>query len=161
MPKDSDIGGRVGFRNHNDPFYLNVSVQTSLKFALFLAGENISHPFASSWVMAAKAVFCGNFEYDARQSEIERLFDRYGRVDRVDMKTGNVASQEMGCLRSVWTPLLAARGTAAPFVLSFHSRDFSFLLLSLNMLRGLSDGRCHLACDNLTSIIDVIVIEGT
>jgi arginine/serine-rich splicing factor 4/5/6 len=39
--------------------------------------------------MAAKIrpVYCGNFEYDARQSEIERLFKEYGRVDRVDMKT--------------------------------------------------------------------------
>lgn len=35
-----------------------------------------------------RAIFCGNFEYDARQSEIERLFDRYGRIHRVDMKTG-------------------------------------------------------------------------
>lgn len=41
-------------------------------------------------VMATKIrpVYCGNFEYDARQSEIERLFKEYGRVDRVDMKTG-------------------------------------------------------------------------
>lgn len=40
--------------------------------------------------MAAKIrpVYCGNFEYDARQSEIERLFKEYGRVERVDMKTG-------------------------------------------------------------------------
>jgi arginine/serine-rich splicing factor 4/5/6 len=35
-------------------------------------------------------VYCGNFEYDARQSEIERLFKEYGRVDRVDMKTGKL-----------------------------------------------------------------------
>ncbi|KAG0474466.1 hypothetical protein HPP92_014152 [Vanilla planifolia] len=35
-----------------------------------------------------KPIFCGNFEYDARQSEIERLFSKYGRVDRVDMKQG-------------------------------------------------------------------------
>ncbi|KAK8956548.1 Arginine/serine-rich-splicing factor RSP41 [Platanthera zijinensis] len=35
-----------------------------------------------------KPIFCGNFEYDARQSEIERLFSKYGRVDRVDMKSG-------------------------------------------------------------------------
>jgi arginine/serine-rich splicing factor 4/5/6 len=42
--------------------------------------------------MAAKIrpVYCGNFEYDARQSEIERLFKEYGRVDRVDMKTGKL-----------------------------------------------------------------------
>ncbi|CAI5463548.1 unnamed protein product [Closterium sp. Yama58-4] len=36
----------------------------------------------------SRAVYCGNFEYEARQSEIERLFDRYGRISRVDMKTG-------------------------------------------------------------------------
>jgi hypothetical protein len=35
-----------------------------------------------------RPVFCGNFEYDARQSEIERMFTSYGKVDRVDMKTG-------------------------------------------------------------------------
>eukprot|EP00897_Mesotaenium_endlicherianum_P004539 jgi/Mesen1/4112/ME000216S03373 len=36
----------------------------------------------------ARPVFCGNFEYDARESEIQRLFTKYGRVDRIDMKTG-------------------------------------------------------------------------
>ncbi|KAG6391941.1 hypothetical protein SASPL_149705 [Salvia splendens] len=35
-----------------------------------------------------RPVFCGNFEYDARQSDLERLFRRYGKVDRVDMKSG-------------------------------------------------------------------------
>lgn len=35
-----------------------------------------------------RPIFCGNLEYDARQSEIERLFGKYGRVERVDMKTG-------------------------------------------------------------------------
>ncbi|CAN6484977.1 unnamed protein product [Victoria cruziana] len=35
-----------------------------------------------------RSVYCGNFDYDARQSEIERLFSRYGKVDRVDMKSG-------------------------------------------------------------------------
>ncbi|XP_002964906.2 serine/arginine-rich splicing factor RS41 isoform X1 [Selaginella moellendorffii] len=37
---------------------------------------------------AMRPVFCGNFEYDARQSEIERMFAKFGKVDRVDMKTG-------------------------------------------------------------------------
>lgn len=37
-----------------------------------------------------KAIFCGNFEYDCRESELERLFRRYGKVDRVDMKAGKV-----------------------------------------------------------------------
>ncbi|XP_071716698.1 serine/arginine-rich splicing factor RS31-like isoform X2 [Rutidosis leptorrhynchoides] len=35
-----------------------------------------------------KPVFCGNFEYETRQSDLEKLFGRYGRVDRVDMKSG-------------------------------------------------------------------------
>ena len=30
----------------------------------------------------------GNFEYDAHPREIERLFDKYGPLERVDMKTG-------------------------------------------------------------------------
>ncbi|CAN1755094.1 Serine/arginine-rich splicing factor RS40 [Linum perenne] len=34
-----------------------------------------------------RPIFCGNFEYDARQSELERLFKRYGRVERIDMKS--------------------------------------------------------------------------
>ncbi|KAL3571940.1 hypothetical protein D5086_025844 [Populus alba] len=35
-----------------------------------------------------KAIFCGNLDYDARQSDLERLFKRYGKIDRVDMKSG-------------------------------------------------------------------------
>ncbi|MCO5603338.1 hypothetical protein L7F22_057488 [Adiantum nelumboides] len=35
-----------------------------------------------------RPIFCGNFEYDARESEVERLFEKYGKVDRVDMKAG-------------------------------------------------------------------------
>ncbi|KAM5557263.1 serine/arginine-rich splicing factor RS41 [Rosa sericea] len=35
-----------------------------------------------------RPIFCGNFEYDARQNDLERLFGRYGKVDRVDMKAG-------------------------------------------------------------------------
>ncbi|KAK7280000.1 hypothetical protein RJT34_25062 [Clitoria ternatea] len=42
----------------------------------------------SSLVWKMRPIFCGNFEYDARQSELERLFRRYGKVDRVDMKSG-------------------------------------------------------------------------
>lgn len=37
-----------------------------------------------------RPIFCGNFEYDARQSDLERLFRRYGKVDRVDMKSGKM-----------------------------------------------------------------------
>eukprot|EP01018_Ginkgo_biloba_P017958 Gb_02054 [translate_table: standard] len=45
------------------------------------------------YISRMKPVFCGNFEYDSRQSEIERLFARYGKVDRVDMKSENVVSR--------------------------------------------------------------------
>ena len=30
----------------------------------------------------------GNFEYDTRQSDLERLFGKYGKIERVDMKSG-------------------------------------------------------------------------
>ncbi|GAQ92008.1 splicing factor [Klebsormidium nitens] len=36
----------------------------------------------------ARPIYCGNFEYDARPSEIEKLFSEFGRVERVDMKMG-------------------------------------------------------------------------
>nr|AFK35236.1 unknown [Medicago truncatula] len=35
-----------------------------------------------------RPVFAGNLEYDTRQSELERLFSKYGRIERVDMKSG-------------------------------------------------------------------------
>lgn len=35
-----------------------------------------------------RPIFAGNLEYDTRQSELERLFAKYGRVERVDMKSG-------------------------------------------------------------------------
>ncbi|KAG5037060.1 hypothetical protein JHK82_017833 [Glycine max] len=38
-----------------------------------------------------KPVFCGNLDFDARQSDVERLFRRYGKVDRVDMKSAFIA----------------------------------------------------------------------
>ncbi|WZZ56117.1 hypothetical protein YC2023_056224 [Brassica napus] len=36
----------------------------------------------SNWM---RPVFVGNFEYETRHSELERLFSKYGRVKRVDM----------------------------------------------------------------------------
>uniref|UniRef100_A0A5B6Z7V1 Putative arginine/serine-rich-splicing factor RSP41-like isoform X1 n=1 Tax=Davidia involucrata TaxID=16924 RepID=A0A5B6Z7V1_DAVIN len=35
-----------------------------------------------------RPIFCGNLDHDARESEVERLFRKYGKVDRVDMKSG-------------------------------------------------------------------------
>ncbi|KAL9258470.1 Serine/arginine-rich splicing factor RS31-like protein [Drosera capensis] len=34
-----------------------------------------------------RPIFVGNFEYDTRQSDLERLFSKYGDVERVDMKS--------------------------------------------------------------------------
>lgn len=35
-----------------------------------------------------RPIFVGNFGYGTRQSELERLFSKYGRIERVDMKNG-------------------------------------------------------------------------
>nr|GEX66094.1 serine/arginine-rich splicing factor RS31-like isoform X1 [Tanacetum cinerariifolium] len=35
-----------------------------------------------------RPIFVGNFEYETRQSDLEKLFGKYGRVDRVDIKSG-------------------------------------------------------------------------
>ncbi|XP_060218366.1 serine/arginine-rich splicing factor RS31-like isoform X2 [Lycium barbarum] len=35
-----------------------------------------------------RPLFVGNIEFDTRQSELERLFTKYGRIERVDMKSG-------------------------------------------------------------------------
>jgi hypothetical protein len=40
------------------------------------------------YLPASAQVFCGNFEYDASESSILRMFEKYGRVQRIDMKTG-------------------------------------------------------------------------
>ncbi|CAL9159625.1 unnamed protein product [Musa hybrid cultivar] len=36
----------------------------------------------------SRSIFCGNLDNDTRHSELERLFSKYGKVDRVDMKSG-------------------------------------------------------------------------
>lgn len=36
----------------------------------------------------ADPIYCGNFEYDFPERELEEIFDRYGRVHRIDMKQG-------------------------------------------------------------------------
>ncbi|XP_078178345.1 serine/arginine-rich splicing factor RS40-like isoform X3 [Carex rostrata] len=35
-----------------------------------------------------RPIFCGNLDFDTRQSDVERLFRRYGRIDKIDMKSG-------------------------------------------------------------------------
>lgn len=34
------------------------------------------------------AVYVGNYEYDASERELERTFEKYGDVDRVEYKSG-------------------------------------------------------------------------
>ncbi|ONM18886.1 Serine/arginine-rich splicing factor RS31A [Zea mays] len=34
-----------------------------------------------------RPIFVGNLDYDTRHSELDRLFYRYGRVERIDMKS--------------------------------------------------------------------------
>ena len=50
------------------------------------------------WPGKMRPIFCGNFEYDARQSDLERLFGRYGKVERVDMKSGEISCLPCVCL---------------------------------------------------------------
>lgn len=35
-----------------------------------------------------RPIYVGNFEYDASSREIEKLCEKYGDLERVDMKTG-------------------------------------------------------------------------
>ncbi|TVU48622.1 hypothetical protein EJB05_08263 [Eragrostis curvula] len=35
-----------------------------------------------------RPVFCGNFDFDTRQYDLERLFSKYGPIQRIDMKSG-------------------------------------------------------------------------
>lgn len=46
---------------------------------------------ADSPAAKMRPVFVGNLDYDTRHSELDRLFYRYGRVERIDMKSGLLA----------------------------------------------------------------------
>ncbi|KAL3517320.1 hypothetical protein ACH5RR_024222 [Cinchona calisaya] len=35
-----------------------------------------------------RPVFCGNFEFETRQTDLDRLFSKFGRLERIDMKSG-------------------------------------------------------------------------
>lgn len=37
-------------------------------------------------------MFCGNLDNDTRHSDLDRLFSKYGKVDRIDMKSGMLLS---------------------------------------------------------------------
>nr|AGE46100.1 arginine/serine-rich splicing factor RS28 transcript II [Sorghum bicolor] len=40
-----------------------------------------------------RPVFVGNLDYDTRHSELDQLFYRYGRVERIDMKSGTTRAK--------------------------------------------------------------------
>jgi hypothetical protein len=49
------------------------------------------------------AVYVGNYEYDASERELERTFDKYGPVDRVEYKSGAcAASADVRCARCLF-----------------------------------------------------------
>ncbi|KAK9021860.1 hypothetical protein V6N11_011826 [Hibiscus sabdariffa] len=72
-----DIAANPGFSNHQASYGFMVSNFPVLFLSEIVAAEGNMRP-----------IFCGNFEYDARQSDLERLFRKFGRVERVDMKSG-------------------------------------------------------------------------
>lgn len=49
-------------------------------------------------------VYCGNYEYDASERDLERLFDRYGRVERVEFKSGATSWGRRGVRASALLP---------------------------------------------------------
>ncbi|KAI4328949.1 hypothetical protein L6164_021259 [Bauhinia variegata] len=55
-----------------------------------------------------RPVFVGNFEYDTHQSELERLFGKYGRIERVNMKSGTSTKGNYAELLS-WLANLSAK----------------------------------------------------
>ncbi|THG08989.1 hypothetical protein TEA_009745 [Camellia sinensis var. sinensis] len=71
--------------------FLNSSHFEPLGFELPITAGTlfVNKDFLNSSLRNMRAIFCGNLEYDARQSDVERLFKRYGRVDRVDMKSAS------------------------------------------------------------------------
>lgn len=80
-----------------------ICVERIHTFAKYIGGLRIL--FFQEDFMIMRPIFCGNLEFDTRQSDVERLFRRYGRVDRVDMKSGKVAfyfSRVLGI--SIMTP---------------------------------------------------------
>jgi arginine/serine-rich splicing factor 4/5/6 len=46
---------------------------------------------ADSRAAKMRPVFVGNLDFDTRHSELDHLFYRYGRIERIDMKSGLLA----------------------------------------------------------------------
>lgn len=89
-----------------------------------------------------RPVYCGNFEYDARQSEIERLFTAYGRVDRVDMKTGNLSSLVLGSQALLSFALVVVYYTLLSLVFGLCSNQLLFQPVLAEWGSSISFGVC-------------------
>lgn len=79
-----------------------------------------------------RPVFCGNFEYDASVREIERLFERYGPLDRVDMKTGE--PHPLTLQTTSWLPV-ATQPFSAPLH-ALHPSDITLKHKEGDILRS-------------------------
>lgn len=49
---------------------------------------------------ALEQVYVGNYEYDADERELERTFEKYGKVDRVEWKSGALGTGTLPLLAS-------------------------------------------------------------
>ena len=64
---------------------------------------------SSAVCVALRAVYVGNYEYDASERELERTFEKYGPVDRVEYKSGMPARLAApGVLQTTLETLAAA-----------------------------------------------------
>ncbi|KAL4336636.1 hypothetical protein AHAS_Ahas12G0030000 [Arachis hypogaea] len=91
-----------------------------------------------------RPVFAGNLEYDTRQSELERLFSKYGRIDRVDMKSACLAVT-ISDLNFGFKPYNCNHD----FV---HRRNFAFVQFETQ-----EDAVKALECMNMSKILDRVV----
>lgn len=68
--------------------------------------------------MPGGAVYVGNYEYDATERELERTFEKYGEVERVEYKSGAPISSPLPigltAARQRACPTLTDVATAAP-----------------------------------------------
>lgn len=75
--------------------------------------------YVNCFVGEMRPIFCGNFEYDIRQSDLEKLFRRYGKVDRVDMKSGNARSLVLAFYQ-FWSHFLSFDSTLTIYIFNFY-----------------------------------------
>ncbi|ONK73683.1 uncharacterized protein A4U43_C04F34190 [Asparagus officinalis] len=120
-----------------------------------------------------RPVFCGNFDYETRHSDLERLFSRYGRVDRIDMKSGERGGPRH---RDGSRSMANARPTKTLFVINFdpittRTRDIERhfepygKVLNVRIRRNFAfvqfetqeEATKALECTNMSKILDRVV----